>query len=238
MLGYGSGGGLSARPLDRLAAVDLYGAELLRSAARPDSVGALRVVDENGGELPFAMPRYLEAPTVEEHSVLARAVGPVLDIGCGPGRHVVALSRRGVVAVGVDISPRAVRLARTRGANVIEGSIFDRLPGAGTWGSALLLDGNIGIGGAPCQLLTRVGGLLAPAGIVLVEVEGPDVLTGPLRVRLESGPARSQWFPWARMSTGELPAIASEAGFEVREEWHTDARWFAALERASSRPRA
>jgi SAM-dependent methyltransferase len=223
---------LSARPLDRMAAVDFYGAELLRSASQPDSVGALRVVDEHGGELPFAMRRYLEAPKAEEHGVLARAVGPVLDVGCGPGRHVVALSRRGVVAVGVDISPLAVRLARTRGANVIEGSIFDRLPGAGTWGSALLLDGNIGIGGAPCQLLTRVGGLLAPDGIVLVEVEGLDVPTGPLRVRLESERVRSQWFPWARISAGKLPAIASEAGFEVREEWHAGARWFAALERA------
>jgi len=164
---------LSARPLSRLAAIDLYGAELLRSASRPEDASELRVVDEHGGELPFALRRYLEAPTVEEHGVLARAVGPVLDIGCGPGRHVVALSRRGVVAVGVDISPLAVRLARTRGAKVIEGSIFDRLPGLGMWGSALLLDGNIGIGGAPRELLSRVGGLLAPAGIVLVEVEGP-----------------------------------------------------------------
>ena len=229
---------MSARPLDRVSAVDLYGAELLRSASQPDSMDALRVVDEHGGELPFALRRYLEAPTAEEHGVLARAIGPVLDIGCGPGRHVIALSRRGVVAVGVDISPLAVRLARKRGANVIEGSIFDRLSGAGTWGSALLLDGNIGIGGAPCQLLTRVGALLAPAGIVLVEVEGPDVPSGSLRVRLESERMRSQWFPWARMSTGELPAIASEAGFEVREEWHTGGRWFAALERAASRPRA
>ncbi len=222
---------MSARPLDRLAAVDLYGAELLRSASQPHAVGALRVVDEHGGELPFALRRYLEAPTAEELGVLTRAVGPVLDIGCGPGRHVVALSRRGVVAIGVDISPLAVRLARTRGAHVIEGSIFDRLPGAGTWGSALLLDGNIGIGGAPCQLLARVGALLAPAGIVLLEVEDPDVPTGTLRVRLESGRTRSHWFPWARMSTAELPAIASEAGFEVREKWHAGGRWFAALER-------
>jgi len=223
---------LSARSLSRPAAIDLYGAELLRSASRPEDASELRVVDEHGGELPFALRRYLEAPTDEEHGVLARALGPVLDIGCGPGRHVVALSRRGVVAVGVDISPLAVRLARTRGAHVIEGSIFDRLPGAGTWGSALLLDGNIGIGGAPHELLRRVGGLLAPAGIVLVEVEGPGVPTGTLRVRLESEQTSSQWFPWARMSIERLPEIVAEAGFGVREQWHTGRRWFATLQRA------
>ena len=223
---------MSARPLSRLAAIDLYGAELLRSASRPEDASELRVVDEHGGELPFALRRYLEAPTVEEHGVLARAVGPVLDIGCGPGRHVVALSRRGVVAVGVDISPLAVRLARTRGAKVIEGSIFDRLPGLGMWGSALLLDGNIGIGGAPRELLSRVGGLLAPAGIVLVEVEGPGVPTGTLRVRLESEQTTSQWFPWARMSIEELPEIVAEVGLDLRERWHTGGRWFATLQRA------
>ncbi len=223
---------MSARPLDRLEAIDLYGAELLRSASEPGDASELRVVDEHGGQLPFALRRYLEAPAAEEHPVLARAVGPVLDIGCGPGRHVVALSRRGVVAVGVDISPLAVRLARTRGAEVIEGSIFDRLPGAGTWGSALLLDGNIGIGGAPRELLGRVGSLLAPQGIVLVEVEGPGVRSGTVRVRLESEQTSSRWFPWARMSIEELPELVAEAGFAVREQWNAGARWFAALVRA------
>jgi SAM-dependent methyltransferase len=222
---------MSARALGRLAAVELYGTELVRTAAHPSAGCGLRVVDEHGAELPFALRRYLDAPAPEEHGVLARAVGPVLDIGCGPGRHVVALCHRGVVAVGVDISPLAVRLARTRGAQVIEGSVFDRLPGAGTWGSALLLDGNIGIGGAPQQLLSRVGGLLAPHGIVLVEVEARCVSTGTVRVRLESERTTSQWFPWARMSTWELPAIAGRAGFVVDEEWRAGDRWFALLRR-------
>ena len=222
---------MSARPLSRVAAIDLYGAQLMRSASRPQDVSELRVVDEHGGELPFALRRYLEPPTEDDHGVLARASGPVLDIGCGPGRHVVALSRRGIVAVGVDISPLAVRIARTRGAKVIEGSIFDRLPGAGTWGSALLLDGNIGIGGAPRELLGRVGALLSPTGVVLVEVDGPGMPTGTLRVRLESDQTSSQWFPWARLGIEKLPDIAADAGFKVREQWHTGGRWFATLQR-------
>jgi len=223
---------MSARPLQRLAAVDMYGAELVRAAAEPTQAGALRVVDERGEELSFALRRYLEVPAPEEDGVLERATGPVLDIGCGPGRHVLALSRRGVVAVGVDISPLAVRLARTRGAFVIEGSVFDRLPGAGTWGSALLLDGNIGIGGAPRELLARVGALLAPAGVVLVEAEPPGGRTGRLRVRLEAERTRSQWFPWARISSAELPGLAAAAGFAVAEEWQAGARRFAQLARA------
>jgi SAM-dependent methyltransferase len=36
----------------------------------------------------------------------------VLDVGCGPGRHSLALARRGLEVVGVDLSPDFVALAR------------------------------------------------------------------------------------------------------------------------------
>ena len=36
----------------------------------------------------------------------------VLDVGCGPGRHSLALARRGLDVVGVDLSPDFVALAR------------------------------------------------------------------------------------------------------------------------------
>src|SRR6266487_1898037 len=35
----------------------------------------------------------------------------VLDVGCGPGRHALALARRGIDVVGVDRSPDFLRLA-------------------------------------------------------------------------------------------------------------------------------
>jgi SAM-dependent methyltransferase len=36
----------------------------------------------------------------------------VLDAGCGPGRHALALARRGIGVVGVDLSPEFVAIAR------------------------------------------------------------------------------------------------------------------------------
>jgi SAM-dependent methyltransferase len=44
----------------------------------------------------------------------ALGLGPgmrVLDVGCGPGRHAVALARRGISVTGVDISARFVEVA-------------------------------------------------------------------------------------------------------------------------------
>ena len=113
---------------------------------------------------------------------------------CGPGRHVRALAHRGVLAVGVDVSAAAVSLARSRGTLALRASVFDHIPGAGSWRSALLLDGNIGIGGSPTLLLRRIGSLLAPAGEVLTELAAPGTGVAIEIVRLEHGATRSDWF--------------------------------------------
>lgn len=175
--------------------------------------------------------RWLEDPGPEEEAVLDLAEGPVLDVGCGPGRHVMALAARGVMALGLDITPSAVRLARIRGALVLERSVFGHLPGKGRWGSALLLDGNIGIGGDAGALLTRLSTLLRPGGRVLAELEG---LTAPhhhVTVRLEHHGRPGPWFPWARVSVDRLPALAAPAHLRVVDVWSHAGRWFARLDR-------
>src|SRR4051812_40200092 len=123
-----------------------------------------------------------EAPG--DAGLLERCRGPVLDVGCGPGRLAAGLLARGLPALGVDIAPSAVAQARARGATALLRSVYERLPGEGRWTTVLLADGNVGIGGDPYRLLSRVGELLAPAGALLVEVGGPGTLSGPVRLRL------------------------------------------------------
>lgn len=53
-----------------------------------------------GRTIPLPVLRWLGEAEPEEHDLLDRALGPVLDVGCGPGRHVVALARRGIPALG------------------------------------------------------------------------------------------------------------------------------------------
>jgi SAM-dependent methyltransferase len=156
----------------------------------------------------------------------------VLDVGGGPGRHVLALAERGVVALGIDITPAAVDLARRRGAPVLARSVFDRVPGAGRWSSALLLDGNLGIGGHPAALLERVASLLRPGGNVLVELEPPGTAPTAELVRLDIGGVDGPWFAWAAVAADELLAPAAAAGLAVEEVWPIGDRWFGALRRA------
>jgi SAM-dependent methyltransferase len=195
-----------------------------------DRRGALLVRDEGGELRPLPLDAWLGPAGAVDERVLDRAHGPVLDVGCGPGRHVHALARRGVLAVGIDVSPAAVALARRGGATVLEASIFDRAPGAGGWRTALLLDGNVGIGGHPEALLARLAALLAPRGAILVELDGPGIGVHRRRVRLEDGASASGWFAWASIGVDAVAAPARAAGLRVRERWSDEGRWFAALE--------
>jgi len=209
--------------MSALAAVELYGRGL------DGAEDALILRDEHGATHPLALGRWLGATTAADDDVLARAAEPVLDVGCGPGRHVLALARRGRLAIGIDISPVAVRVARERGAMVVEGCVFARVPGAGRWGSALLLDGNIGIGGRPAALLRRVAALLAPGGNVLVELEPIGHGDGGTRARIEAPASVSEWFAWSSVDIGAIDAVAADAGLRVTERWQVQGRWFACL---------
>ncbi|CAN5538226.1 class I SAM-dependent methyltransferase [soil metagenome] len=201
----------------------------LRRAAQRDVACAPRLVCADGHIFPLYLERWLGDPSPEEAALLGRVKAPVLDIGCGPGRHVVALARRGVLALGIDIAESAVHLAQRRGALVIQRCVFERVPGAGRWGSALLLAGNVGIGGDPIALLRRTAELLGPRGRALVELEPPGTTSRTLRARIENGAAASAWFPWSVVGAGNAAAMARGAGFEVEELWDEEGRWFASL---------
>jgi len=187
----------------------------------------LRLSD--GTIAPLALPRWLGPADDTDEYLLSAVSGPVLDVGCGPGRHLHALAKRGVFALGVDLSAAAVGLARDRGGNAIVGSIFDDVPRAGAWRTALLLDGNIGIGGAPARLLTRIRALLMPDGAVVVELDPPGAGTATLTARLETPQDISSWFPWARVSFDDIDVIATAAGYRVSDLRQHGGRWFAAL---------
>ena len=158
--------------------------------------------------------------TTEEVELLRTLTGPVLDLGCGPGRLVVALTELGTPALGIDASPNALGHAAARGAAALRHSVFDPLPGEGRWATVLLFDGNIGIGGDPTYLLRRAGRLLRPNGVVVVEV---DATGGPARstyARLERDGEATAWFPWAFVTTDSIDGIAEAAGL-----WRYDATW-------------
>jgi len=198
-----------------------------------DEVGLarpLRLCDERGGAVAGNWRRWLGPAAPEDEQLLDRVVSPVLDVGCGPGRHVLALAGRGVQAIGIDLTPAAVRLARSRGASVIEGSIFGPVPAPGSWATALLLDGNIGIGGDPVALLRRVTSLLRRQGRILVELGEPGDQSRPVLARMEHDAVAGPWFEWATVDTSAIEVIAARVGLTLTTSWSGGGRRFAQLD--------
>ena len=162
-------------------------------------------------------------------AVLDQCVGPTLDIGCGPGRMTQFLAERGHLVLGIDVVPEAVFQTRGRGVPAMLRDVFDPLPGEGRWATALLADGNIGIGGDPSALLRRVADLVSPGGRVVVDLEAPGsgVQTRSLLLRTRSHQSRP--FPWSVVGLEAISAVADSAGLTVASMHDHADRWFAVL---------
>jgi SAM-dependent methyltransferase len=211
--------------------LDLFGGAL--EAAGQGRAFPLRVVDSAGADLGrLPVERYLGPADEREIELLLELPAPVLDVGCGPGRHVSALIAAGVPALGIDLSADAVRLARRRGARAILVSVFADVPDAGAWGSALLLDGNIGIGGDPVRLLERVRELVRPGGTIVVELDRRRAPGGSRRIRLEGRGVESGWFHWGSLSGTEITAVAAHLGLSVTQSRLLAGRRFVCLQGA------
>jgi SAM-dependent methyltransferase len=201
-------------------------ADALRSGRGP-----LFLRREDGWLLPLEVERWCARADDADMTVLQRCAGAVLDIGCGPGRLVAALLALGRPSLGVDLSPAAVAHTVRAGGAALCRSVFDRLPGEGRWGTALLLDGNIGIGGDPRALLRRAARLVVPGGLLLVEV-APEEVDERADVRVDDGRGGlGSAFPWARVGPAALVRHGAATGWTATDQWTAGNRTFTQLHR-------
>jgi SAM-dependent methyltransferase len=161
----------------------------------------------------------------------------VLDVGCGPGRHSLALARRGLDVVGVDHSPAFIRLAREAAAGEGLAASFEELDvrelhRPGEFDAAICLcQGGFGLLGGRDEMAVfgriaatiRVGGRLAVSAFSaafavrhLEAGEGYDPATGVLHevatVRGADG-GEAEFDAWTTCFTArELELLAQSAG--------------------------
>ncbi|MBF4634930.1 methyltransferase domain-containing protein [Agreia pratensis] len=218
---FGRGGD---EPYARAIRNEVPGGLALREA-RPGSA-------DTGARLDLDFGKWTSDADAVDHSLLRHARGPVLDIGCGPGRMVRAAGRLGLVALGLDVSPEVVALARGGGVAVALGSVFERVPAEGLWGTVLLIDGNVGIGGDVAALLVRCREILAPSGVLIVEVHPDDDRDHSYSATVvDTDGAQSGEFPWAEVGVTHLTDLALASGYTVDRAFTAGTRRFCRLTR-------
>jgi glycosyltransferase A (GT-A) superfamily protein (DUF2064 family) len=178
---------------------------------------------------PLDLSRWMGTADAVDMLVVARCEPPVIDLGCGPGRMVQALTESGLAALGVDMSSVAVGMSRARGGLALRRRIDEPLPAEGRWGTALLMDTNVGLGGNVTALLARCLRLVISGGLIICEVdqmpERHEVHTVVLRTEVATSPPLA----WSRIGTSALVRAARSLDLFLVEEWTSGGRAFVAL---------
>ena len=209
------------------------GAEPYAEALRQNDSVTLQLSDNRLGgssNLVMDVARWNADADDADLTLLRSVTGPVLDIGCGPGRMVRAAMDLGLVVLGVDVSSTAIQIATEAGLTVLERSVFDALPAEGQWQTALLVDGNIGIGGDVRAMLQRCRELLSPTGEIVIELHDDENLDNTHVGQLvDARGGESAFFPWAEIGLNPLTRIAHDLGLAVVQAWTIDGRSFCRL---------
>ncbi|MGI8521780.1 MAG: class I SAM-dependent DNA methyltransferase [Nocardioides sp.] len=207
-------------------------AEIYAAALRGE---ACAVEGWDGQALDLPVHRWQARPDASDLAVLAHCAGATIDVGCGPGRMGSHLAEQGGTVLCVDIVPEAVEQAQARGVSALHRDVFSPLPGEGRWETALLADGNIGIGGDPEALLARVRELLGPGGRAVIDVAPDGYGVQTREVRLRNGSGVTHPFQWTVVGADAVSELARRTGFALIATHRHHSRWFVVLQRKEGR---
>jgi len=97
---------------------DAYGKQLLAQYNNQTPTAEIIERDDNyidfGSDAGLYFTEYEQWSSLEQQAI-QRAKGRVLDIGCGAGRHALYLQQKGFDVTGIDNSPGAVEVCKSRG---------------------------------------------------------------------------------------------------------------------------
>ncbi len=174
----------------------------------------------------------------EEQSIIEYVQSPVLDLGCGAGRHSLYLQKKGFDVVAMDISQGALEVTKSRGIKrVLHGNIlampsFDR-----NFGSFLIMGNNLALYGIPQNAITglhRLGELALPDATLIAHFRDPSpdnpnlesvhreyheknrkkgLPVGHVQIRIRYRILKSEWFPFYMPTLNEFKEIIIKSDF-------------------------
>ncbi|MGH7551515.1 MAG: class I SAM-dependent methyltransferase [Longimicrobiales bacterium] len=174
-----------------------------------------------------------------EQAAAQRAVGRVLDVGCGAGRFAVHLQEQGREIVAIDVSPLAIAVCKRRGVRDARVLSITAVPRSlGRFDTILMMGNNFGLFGSRLRarwLLRRFRRNTSPEARIIAQVLDPFQTTDPfhlayqeanrrrgrmsgqIRMRVRYRKYATPWFDYLFVSLDELRDIVDETGWHVAE---------------------
>ncbi len=221
---------------------DAYGEEL--KDYHKNGKGVVEIVERDDGYIDYndAVPYYFSSYgdwSEPEKSALSHCYGRVVDVGCGAGRIALHLQEKGYSVVGIDNSPGAIEVCRSRGVKELLNIPFTQIHGrAGKVDSFVLFGNNFGLFGNPRRarwLLRRLKSLSSSNALIIAQTVNPYCtenqdhlsyhelnkkrgrLGGQLRIRIRHKRTIGSWMDYLFVSKQELEHIVKGTGWAVQQ---------------------
>lgn len=157
----------------------------------------------------------LDRQLLDRFAVRMREVGPVCDLGCGPGQVARYLHQQGIVVCGVDLSPAMVEQARqlTPGVEFSQGNMLALDVPDESWGGIAAFYSLIHIPRSDLpQALGELQRVLRPGGTLLLAFH-----IGDETIHLDEWWDRKVCVDFHFFRTEEMAGFLRDAGFEIEE---------------------
>ncbi len=165
--------------------------------------------------------------------------GRVLDVGVGAGRHALRLQAQGHDVVGIDVSPKALEVARLRGLEDARGCSATQVgPFLGKIDTVLMLGNNFGLTANRRRgpwLLRRLANLTSPDARIVAETR--DVyasddpahlayhernrarkrMAGQVHLRIRYRRRATPWFDYLFVSPEEMEELIRPTPWRIRD---------------------
>jgi len=165
--------------------------------------------------------------------------GRVLDIGCGAGRHSLYLQKKGFDVVGIDNSPLAINVCKSRGLrNAKIMSIEDIDFKQNSFDTIIMMGNNFGLFGSfkkARRLLKKFHKVTSESALIVAETLDPyktdnpfhleyqrinkerGRMSGQVRIRIRFQKYVGRWFDYLLVSKDEMKEILKGTGWKVKE---------------------
>jgi ubiquinone/menaquinone biosynthesis C-methylase UbiE len=174
-----------------------------------------------------------------ERKAMSLARDPVLDIGCGAGRHSLCLQSEDRAVVSMDISPLMIRVASERGVKAPILAAAPRIPFKNeSFATIMLMFNGFGICGGyeeTVAFLKELERVVRSGGNILASSRHPTLTknevhlkyhelnrkrgrpVGLVTIRLEYGDEAGDWFKLLLASPEEMRELCQRAGLRLSD---------------------